>query len=116
MGGVRSRCSEATVCRHRVALFQTEFTRSALGSVPVGGIALTLDVLAIAWVSHSPSLSGSLRAAIIGGIFAFATALAFNVMLRGVVFRPCKIEFRPDAPAGHLPSLHYAKRPHELRR
>ena len=76
-------------CSKCGAPLRAVFTLSTLWCIPVGAIALGAGCLALIWLQHADALTGVVRAALVGGIGAFSISIIFNVLLRGVVFRPC---------------------------
>jgi len=77
-------------CAKCGAELKTTFTRSALWSVPVGVVALSVMYITITWLQQSQAITGVVRAGLMGGIVALAFSIPANVALRGIVFCPCK--------------------------
>jgi hypothetical protein len=77
-------------CAKCGAELKTTFTLSALWSIPVSAIALSVMYIAITWLQQSQEITGVIRAGLMGGIVALSFSITANVALRGIVFCPCK--------------------------
>jgi hypothetical protein len=75
-------------CTKCGAKLKTAITPAVLWAIPAGVLSIGVAIFCIRWLQHSHIITGALRAGLIGGIYAFATAVTFNVLLRGIVFRP----------------------------
>jgi hypothetical protein len=75
-------------CTKCGAKLKTAITPNVLWVIPVGVLSMGVAICCIRWLQNSQIITGTLRAGLIGGIYAFATAVTFNVLVRGMVFRP----------------------------
>ncbi len=75
-------------CPSCSTLLKPAFTVRILLAIPIGAFSLGMAYLGINWLNHVPALSGAVRAAVLGGLGAFCTAITLNAAVRGIVFRP----------------------------
>jgi len=77
-------------CASCGSLLKPVITARAMLSLPIGAAIFCFVYLAISWLNQSIAITGSVRAALLGGLGAFFTATVLWYFMRGMVFRVVK--------------------------
>jgi hypothetical protein len=72
LGAPTHRCPSCT------ALLKPAFTSRILLCIPIGALSLGIACFCVNSFNNLPALSGALRAALLGGLAAFCSAITFN--------------------------------------